>query len=253
MIRAVIVDDESKNRSTLQQLLERYCPEVEAVASEGSIDAAEKAIKAHSPDLIFLDVEMPFGSGFDLLERFPQPSFYVIFITAFNHYAMRAIKMSAADYLLKPVDIDELKEAVKKVSYMRAKEQQPEPRLLEALLNNIRAGKSAQPKLAVPGSDGILYIEITNIVRCTADGNYTLIYTTDGQKLHVAKTLKEYEDLLSTMNFFRVHNSCLVNLQHVTKYIRGEGGQVVMSDGAIVEVSRRRKSELLERLSFNSF
>ena len=245
MIRAIIVDDEEKGRLTLKNIIEKNCPTVQILELCDSVVAAAESIEKLEPDLVFLDIEMPFQNGFSLFETFKNPSFDVIFITAYDHYAIKAIKYSAMDYLLKPVDTEELKAAVAKIKHKKASQQLPN---FELLLSNLKL-KGNSAKIAVPTFDGLQMISSTEIVKCTANESYTEIALTSGKKIMVSRILKEYEDLLSDFNFFRVHNSCLINLAHVTKYIKGDGGYVVMIDGDSVEVSRRKKNELLNKLA----
>ncbi|MFL5751903.1 MAG: LytR/AlgR family response regulator transcription factor, partial [Bacteroidia bacterium] len=192
-------------------------------------------------------IEMPFHNGFTLLERLRNPRFEVIFTTAYDHYAIKAIKFSALDYLLKPVDTDELVTAVEKIHEKRISAQTHLPDF-ELLLSNLKLkGKAA--RIAVPTFEGLQMINADDIVRCAADESYTQISLSNGTRLMVSRILKEYEELLSDLNFFRVHNSTLINLTHVVKYIKGDGGYVLMSDGESVEVSRRKKNELLSKLT----
>ncbi len=244
-MKAIIVDDEEKSCVTLKSLVERHCPEVEVVQLCASVEEAMTAIGTHSPGLVFLDIEMPFDNGFRLLEMIPDPGFEVIFTTAYDHYAVKAIRFSAMDYLLKPVDVDELKAAVKKAGKkMRGKA----PANYELLLAALKI-KSKTAKIAVPTFDGLQMVSVEDIVKCTADESYTHITLAGGQKLVVSRILKDFDELLCDLNFFRVHNSSLINLIHVRKYVKGDGGYVIMSDGETVEVSRRKKNELLSRLS----
>ena len=245
MITAIIVDDEEKSRITLNNLVTKHCPSVSVKQLCESVDSAVEAIKKHKPDLVLLDIEMPFHSGFNLLERIKEPEFEVIFTTAYDHYAIKAIRFSAIDYLLKPIDVDELKIAMQKVE---SKQSVPGNKFekFELLLSNLK-GKSV--KIAVPAFDGLQMINADDIIKCTADESYTHISLTTGQKIVVSKLLKDYEELLEGYNFFRIHNSSLINLKHVTKYVKGEGGYVIMSDGETCEVSRRKKNELILKLS----
>lgn len=247
MIKALIVDDEEKSRVTLKNLIAMYCPNVEVIELCDSVNSALAAIANQMPDLIFLDVEMPFHNGFTLLEKIKNPSFEVIFTTAYDHYAIKAIKYSALDYLLKPIDSDDLKAAVDKVRGNKASAALPDSKF-ELLLSNLKV-KGNNAKIAVPTFDGLQMINANDIIKCTADESYTHITLTNNTKVTVSRILKEYEELLSDLNFFRVHNSCLVNLVHVTKYVKGDGGYVVMIDGSSVEVSRRKKNDLLAKLS----
>jgi two-component system, LytTR family, response regulator len=247
MIKAIIVDDEKKSRITLENLLHQNCQNVMIMDLCESVETALNAIDKHSPDLVFLDIEMPFQNGFALLEKIKVPSFEIIFTTAYDHYAIKAIRFSALDYLLKPIDVDELKSAIEKVENKRANKKN-QIHDYEMLLSNLKI-KSRSAKIAVPTFDGLQMLGAEEIIKCTAHESYTEISLCNGSKIMVSRLLKEYEDLLSDLNFFRIHNSCLVNLTHVKKYIKGEGGYVLMSDGASCEVSRRKKTELLSRLS----
>jgi two-component system, LytTR family, response regulator len=246
MITAIIVDDEEKSRVTLQDLVNKYCGTIKICELCDSVESAVKAIDKHNPQLVFLDIEMPYENGFVLLEKVKEPGFDVIFVTAYGHYAIQAIKSNAIDYLLKPIDVDELRVAVDKVE----KRQNSSSERLKNFESLLSAIKSKSAKIAVPTFDGLQMIRAEDIIKCVADESYTDIYLTDGKKFTVSKLLKEYENLLSGLNFFRVHNSCLINLAHVNRYVKGEGGYVVMCDGESVEVSRRKKPELLVKLSY---
>lgn len=246
MIKAIIVDDEKKSRMTLANLIETYCPAVSVVELCESVTVAEKAIKKFDPDLVFLDIEMPFENGFNLLERIKTPAFQVIFVTAYDHYAIKAIKYSALDYILKPVDSDELLAAVEKIEE-RKTDVSIQASQFELLLANLKKGGRA--RIAIPTFDGLRMVNVEEIIRCVADESYTEIILSTGEKLIVSRILKEYEDLLSDLNFFRVHNSCLINLAHVVRYVKGDGGNVIMSNGECVEVARRKKIELLNKLT----
>ncbi|MBL7974102.1 MAG: response regulator transcription factor [Candidatus Kapabacteria bacterium] len=232
-MNAVIIDDEESGRETLQHLLARFCADVTVVATADSPDNGIAAIKQHNPDLVFLDVEMPGGTGFTVLEAFPQLSFHVIFVTAYQHYAMKAIKFSALDYLLKPVDVQELQKAVGKAT--QHKQQQVTV-----------VSKPHADSIAVPVEDGLIFLNPADILRCESDSNYTQCFLLSGQKLLVSRTLKEFDELLSPHDFMRVHNSHLVNLRCVNRYVRGKGGYAVMKDGSEIEVSPRKRDEFLE-------
>ena len=245
MIRTILVDDEEKSRVTLNNLLTKHCTAVMVVDQCESVAEAVKSIAKHSPDLVFLDIEMPFENGFALFEKIKNPSFHVIFTTAYDQYAIKAIKYSALDYLLKPVDVDDLKSAVEKCGEKQKTNRADD---YEMLLSAIKL-KSKSAKIAVPTFDGLQMVSANEIVKCVADESYTHITLTNGTKLTVSRILKEFEDLLSEFNFFRVHNSSLINLTQVKKYVKGDGGYVIMSDDETVEVSRRKKNELLSRLA----
>jgi two-component system LytT family response regulator len=211
------------------------------------VASAVKSIAKDAPDLVFLDIEMPFENGFTLFEKIKNPPFQVIFTTAYDQYAIKAIKYSALDYLLKPVDVVDLKNAVEKC---REKTKSAPNRSddIEMLLSALKL-KSKSAKIAVPTFEGLQMVNANEIVKCIADESYTHLTLTDGSKIVVCRILKEFEDLLSELNFLRVHNSSLINLTHVKKYIKGDGGYVIMSDDETVEVSRRKKNELLSRLT----
>lgn len=247
MIRSIIVDDEEKSREALRNILTRHCPSVQVMELCDSVDSAAEAIARVQPQLVFLDVEMPFRNGFALLEKIPNPGFKVIFTTAYDQYAIQAIKFSALDYLLKPIDVDDLKNAVRRLESAQHKteEQNLSLELLRSALNL----KNKSAKIAVPTFDGLQMILVEDIVKCTADESYTHLTLLNGQKVMVSRILKEFEDLLADYNFLRVHNSSLINLVHVKKYVKGEGGYVIMVNDDSVEVSRRRKPELLQQLS----
>lgn len=248
MIRAIIIDDERIGRETLQSLLKQYCPNVSVVAQADSVDGGRRAIATHDPDLVFLDIEMPFGNGFELLDGIADARFEVIFTTAYDQYAIRAIRTAALDYLLKPIDRDELVSAVEKAEKKTGGARSLNLNL-EVLLENLKHATSEHSKIALPTDDGLTLVGVNDIIRCEADGNYTRFFLQNREQLIVSKTLKDFETLLGEMNFLRVHHSHLVNIDHVKKYVRGEGGVVIMSDTAAVPVSRRKKEELIRRLS----
>ena len=244
MIKALIIDDEANARKGLRLMLQKYCSEVEIIAlCEGPEVGLEK-INELKPDLIFLDVQMPKMSGFDLLEKLPEINFEVIFVTAYDRYAIKAIKFSALDYLLKPVDVDELISAVKKIS----KKQKNKSVKYKSLLNNVRPGAHKLKRLAIPSDNEIIMQPIEDIIYCEADSSYTTLYLTNGKKITVAKTLKEFENILPETDFCRIHHSTLVNLAHVIKYVKGEGGYIIISNNRHLNVSRRKKENFLQLL-----
>lgn len=245
-MKAILVDDENGSRESLALLLEKYCPQVQVLAKADSMTSALTAIQKYEPELVFLDIEMPNGSGFDLLEKIKDIDFDVVFITAYDHYAIRAIKFSAVDYLLKPVDPEDLKHAVKRVEEKRLSKKSLGDKY-KTLLSNVKS-ETKLKKVAIPDGDGLVFISLTDIIRCDSDGNYTYFILNNGKKIMSSRTLGEYEEMFEGENFFRVHRSHLVNLDHVKKYIKGEGGYVVLSDNSQVEVSRRKKIEFLEKL-----
>jgi two-component system, LytTR family, response regulator len=248
MLTAVIIDDEANSVDVLKSLLATYCPNVRVAGQAENAAAGRKLVAEHTPDIVFLDIEMPFESGFDMLDSLEYKDISIIFVTAYDHYALKAIKYLAMDYLLKPVDIDELKQAVKKAT--ERKEAQSFHTAPVSLLKTYLEKGLDNSKVALPMADGIQFVNRNEIVRCEACGNYTRIYLQENRTYLVARTLGEYEDLLSPYNFLRIHHAHLINLDHIEKYVRGEGGYVIMSDGAIVDISRRKKQDFLNRFDF---
>ncbi len=243
MLRTIIIDDEPKGRSALEQLLKQFCPNVTIIAIAESAEKGKRFIEEHKPDLVFLDVEMPFQNGFELLQSFPKIDFKVIFVTGHDHYAIKAIKFSALDYLLKPIDIKELKSAVEKAeSTLRQKSSNEQFEVFFHSLKNVHG------KIGVPTRNGLLFVEIQNIIRCEAESNYTTLFVTGGEKHVASKTLKEFEAMLTEFNFLRIHQSHLVNTQHIKQYIKGDGGSIILTDGSEVEVSRKHKDTLLKKM-----
>ncbi len=246
MLKAVIIDDEPNAREKMQLLLERYCKDVQVMALAKDADEGIAAIQEHKPDLIFLDIEMPVLTGFDMLKKIPEINFEIIFTTAHDHYAIKAIKFSALDYLLKPIDLDQLQEAVKKVA--GRKTEKTSLAQYQMLKNNLEKKHSAMEQLSVPAQTGMIFIKVPDIVYCEADSNYTKIFLHNKQKIVSSRTLKEYEELLDESGFIRIHHSYLVNKIHVREYLKGEGGQILMNDGTALDVSRRKKEQVLEKL-----
>ena len=249
ILNAIIVDDEASGQEALEILIRKYCPDVKLIALASSADEAEKKILELKPDLIFLDIEMPFANGFELLQRFRDITFDVIFTTAYDQYAIKAFKHNAIDYLLKPVDTDELIPAVKKCQEKRLAGSLAFNRLDELMtsLNQIKTVK----KLSVSTLDGIMFVDVDQVIRLAADSNYTNIFLASGKKIVASKTLKEFEEILMGHSFFRIHNTHLINLAFVEIYTKGEGGFVTMADSSVVEVSRNKKNDLLAALSLN--
>lgn len=244
MITALIIDDEANARKGLRLVLQKYCPEVEVLALCESPEVGLEKIKALSPELIFLDVQMPKMSGFDLLEKLPEINFEVIFVTAYDRYAIKAIKFSALDYLLKPIDVDELITAVNKIS----KKRRDKTLQYKSLFNNVKSDTEKLKRLAIPSDNEIIMQPIADIIYCEADSSYTTLYLTNSKKITVAKTLKEFESVLPETDFCRIHHSTLVNMAHVVKYVKGEGGYVIISNDQHLNVSRRKKENFLQLL-----
>ncbi|MCB0560130.1 MAG: response regulator transcription factor [Lewinellaceae bacterium] len=244
-MKAILVDDERYCTELLSALLAKNCPEVEVVAEFNDPQKAAEFIRENPPDLLFLDIEMPRLNGFDLLERVRPVTFQVVFTTAYNQYALRAIKISALDYLLKPIDIDELKIAVEKAR------QQHSPQWGQfELMERTRAAGGQPPKtIALSTLEGLHFVEVADIVYCQSEGSYTNLFFMDGQSMLLSKPIKDVGELLIPAGFLRVHNSYLINLSHIKKYIRGEGGEIIMKNGHTVPVSRSKKAEFLERIA----
>jgi len=251
MLKAIIVDDEEKNREGLARMIDQFCHDVAVVGKAESASAAKKAIQEHQPDLVFLDIEMPGGNGFSLLEEMPNPNFQVIFTTAHADYAIKAIKFAALDYLLKPININELKTAVEKaiINMNAAQDGSLLKKKIEVLKDNRKNEGFDFEKIALPTSDGIDFYKISEILRCEADRAYCKFHMLNGQKVVVSKPLKEFEDLLEECNFFRVHKSNMINLNQIKKYVKGKGGYLILSDDSHVDVSVRRKEALMDVLS----
>jgi two-component system LytT family response regulator len=253
-LRALIVDDETLSRETLKSLLLKYCSDaIEIVGMAASATEARWEVDAYEPDVVFLDVEMPRENGFDLLRSLPERAFSVVFVTAYDHYALRAIKASASDYLLKPIDIDELKEAVDKLvqtHLSRHRQDLGYSARLSAVLEHTFNHRQRLTRLIIPSLNGFDIVAIDDILHCKAENNYTAFVLRSGEHLLACKPLKEYEELLTPSDFFRVHKSYLVNLQYVRGFIRSEvgGGRVMLDGGTTVEVSRRRREVLIQRL-----
>jgi two-component system LytT family response regulator len=249
MIRSVIIDDEPHAAQVLQILLEKHCPEITVEAIFHAAKEAEKMVPAINPQLVFLDIEMPHMNGFELLEKLAPANFQVIFTTSYDQYAIKAIRFSALDYLLKPVDPQELKAAVKKSAGLLSAGMLPGQ--LDILREKIRQPAALVNRIALPTMEGLEMVPVDSILYCTANSNYTSLVLKDRQKLLVSRTLKEIEEMLEDYPFLRIHHSCLVNLHEIKKYIRGEGGTLLMSDGVEVAVSRSRKDILLKKLLTN--
>lgn len=245
MIRAIIVDDEPYCCETLVTLLEEYCPQVEVIGVFHNGSDALAPIRQKSPDLVFLDVEMPKMNGFEMLEQLSPVNFEIIFTTSYDQYALKAIRFSAIDYLLKPVDQEELVKAVQKVIQ---RTQKTITQQLEILMQKIHHPSTPISKIAMPTMEGLQMIQVELIISCKSDSNYTILHLKDKKKKVVSSTLKEIEELLEDHSFTRVHRCYLVNLNEVEKYVKGEGGYLVMSDGSTVDVSRSKKELLMKKL-----
>jgi len=246
-ITCVIIDDEPGNIITLSELLKEYCPEVVISGTASDPVKGLPLIKKIKPKLLFLDIEMPFGNAFDLLDKLGSVNFEVIFVTAFNHYAVRAFKYAALDYILKPVNIMDLKNAV-----LKAEEKlkvKSENTRISLLLENLKPENMSTPKIALPVSGGLIFEEINNITHLTAEGSYTVVFVKGKKKQVISKNLKEYEDILPKEKFCRIHHSHIININCVKKYYAGHGSYVEMDDGTTIEVSVRKKGDFLEKFN----
>ncbi len=246
MVRSIIVDDELKSRESLKILLEDFCEGVSVNALCQNVDEAIIAVRDVNPDVIFLDIQLQRETGFDLLTRLKDFDFEVIFTTAYSEFAIKAFRFSAIDYLLKPIDVQELIQALAKVQ--RRLDHNFAERLRE-LMHNLRTKSSENYKLALPTSDGLIFVKVNSILYCEASGNYTEIMMDDNKKYLVSRTLKEYEDLLVEQNFFRIHHAYLINLNGIKKYVRGDGGYVIMNNDRSLDVSKRKKEGFLSRIN----
>jgi len=246
-IRSIIVEDEAASRNALRNYLQKYCPHVQIVDMAASVKEAEKAIRQYQPDLVFLDVEMPFGNAFDLLEKIAPIHFKIIFVTAYSHYAIRALNASASYYLLKPVNIDELIDAVEKVGEELKSEASNVH--TQVLLENLQVTQKQLHKLVLPLIDGFEVIQMKDVIRCKGNGNFTDFYLLDGSKKMICRTLRFYEETLEEFGFMRVHKSHILNLQFVRRYKKGKGGQAIMEGGAIVDIAPSKKQEFMNRFA----
>jgi two-component system, LytTR family, response regulator len=242
MLRTVIIDDDEDARSTLRSFLVQYCPNVEIVAEADGVSSGYKAIMIQDPQLVFLDIQMEDGTGFDLLEKIRNPQFNVVFTTAFDEFAIKAFKYSAIDYLLKPIDPDELIKAVTKI-------RNQEDGYLERFEELKNATNGVLNRITLSAHDGITVVHIDSILRLESDSNYTHFFLKSGEKITVPKSLKEYEAILPSHLFFRTHQSHIINLNFVKKYVKEDGGYILMEDGSEVLVARRRKDEFLHILT----
>lgn len=242
MYKSVIVDDENHCQLTLSSLLNEYFPDIKIIGTANGVSKGIDLIISFNPDIVFLDVEMQDGTGFDLIEKIPLNRYKIIFTTGHSKYAADAFKYSAIDYLLKPIEINALKAAIEKIKSTKFMAEMNTK--IETLLSN----RNGFEKVALPCHEGIEMVRINNIIRCESESNYTRFYFTHRKPILVTKVLKEYDAILSNQNFFRVHKSHLVNLNYIKKYVDGEGGYLIMEDDSAVNVSRRRKKLLMDML-----
>ena len=245
-IRAILIDDEYNSLQNLQKKLEGFCPDVDVVAVSQKPEEGIILIRQHNPEVVFLDIEMPRMSGFRMLEEIGEYDFEIIFTTAYNHYSIDAIRISAFDYLVKPIGIEDLQKAVerlKKVHDIQTKEK------MDILKRSLSDNKSQEDKIAISTSEGIEFIPIKNILHIESKSNYSKIYLPENKSLMVSKILKDFEEMLVPYNFYRIHNSHLINLNYIKKYMRSKGGHVMLQDGTMIDISRRKKEEFLKMIS----
>ncbi len=242
-MKVIIIDDEPNAREKLTYLIALFCPELQIEAVCKNAMEGIEAIKRVDPELVFLDIDMPMMNGFDMLRALGKVNFEVIFTTAYDQYAIKAIKYSALDYLLKPIDGEQLTDAMEKVNQKRS----TLPRI-QSLIENTKYPENSFKQLTIPTMEGFLFVKPDEIIRMEADGRYTMIFLENKEKILASKNLGEFEEIISEAHFLRIHHSHIVNLSHIRKYIRGDGGKVVMSDQSVIDVSRRKKDEVLEKL-----
>jgi two-component system, LytTR family, response regulator len=245
MLKSIIVDDEFKSRESLKALVEKFCKDIQVSAVCQNSDEAIRAINALKPDVLFLDIQLQRETGFDILQKLDKIDFEIIFTTAFSEFAVKAFKFSAVDYLLKPVDIEDLRKAIEKA---RKRVLGNISERMTQLAQTMKGNTFKHSRLAVPSSDGLVFVSVDGILYCEASGNYTNIHMADGRKFVVSRTLKEYEEMLEDLDFFRIHNSYLINLNLIKKYIRGEGGQVVMTNDQALDVSKAKKKSFMDKI-----
>lgn len=245
MIKAFIIEDEPKGLENLKNLLATYCPQIKVIGEAQTIESGLTQLTSASmnPDVAFLDINLPDGLIFNLLSELKTIDFDIVFVTAFENFAIKACEFSAIGYVMKPIDPDQLMEAVSRI---RVNDSKTEERV--ALLDSIYRNPNAFEKLSVSAIDGIYFVKLKDIVRLEADDNYTHIFLDDGQRITASKTIKSYDDLLQSVNFFRVHKRHVINLNYMRKFVKGDGGYILMEDDKQIEVSRRRRPAFLEQI-----
>lgn len=246
-MKAILVDDEPDGIRALQKMLEKHCPQINIVATCSNAIAAKQKIELLNPDVVFLDIQMPGKTGLELLTELSSREFEVIFVTAYNEYMLQALQYSAADYLLKPVDEDRLIEAVQRVE-SRLQEGKKDEQAAALLHNLVKSGNPSEMRLCLPTIKGFIVLKLEDIIYCEAERSYSIFHLEGNKTITVSKPLLDYDHLLRDTSFLRIHKSFLVNLLHVKEYQRGEGGIVIMSNGAEIEVSRRKKEEFLMKV-----
>ncbi len=246
MLTAILIDDDESNLSAMKEKLNKHCPEIVIISLCDNAQDGIHAIDSLHPDVVFLDIEMPVMNGFRMLQQLTYKYFQLIFVTAYDHYAIKAIRYCAIDYLVKPADIDELKAAV--LTAVKNKNKLSTASQLDLLHEYIK--KKEHKRIPIPTTEGLQFIIVEDILYLLASNNYTNIFLATGQKVLVSRTLKEFEELLPSQHFIRIHHSSIINSAFITKYIRGEGGQVIMRDGTLLDVSKRKKTEFLQAIGY---
>lgn len=246
MLKAILIDDEESSLSSLKEKITAYCPQVQIAAICDNAEKGIEAIDSLHPDIVFLDIEMPVMNGFVMLQQLAYKNFELIFTTAYDHYAIKAIRYSALDYLVKPIEIEDLVAAVSKAEEKRNRSY-PNPQI-ELLVEQLVNKKNTFNRIAIPTTEGLQFVKTEDIIYLEASVNYTNIFCEGDKKYLVSRTLKDFEDMLPTDIFLRIHNSYIINKNYAEKYIRGDGGQVVLSNGVILDVAKRKKSEFLKAI-----
>lgn len=245
-LKTILIDDELPSLQNLEQKLKEFCPDIEVIAIEQKPEEAIHLIEHHRPDVIFLDIEMPRINGFKLLEEIKEIDFDIVFTTAYNHYAIDAIRISAFDYLVKPIAVRDLQSCVDRL--IRSQHKQT-PEKLDVLRQSLSDSRSQNDKITIVTNEGVDFYEINHIIRIESSSNYSKIFFKDGKSILVTKLLKDFEEILTPYRFYRIHNSHLINLSYIKKYLRGDGGQVIMQNDEIIDVARRKKEEFLKLIT----
>ncbi|RYY60178.1 MAG: response regulator transcription factor [Chitinophagaceae bacterium] len=244
---AVIVEDEIRSREFLRSMVEEFCPQLQLLGTAANVQEAVALIDQVKPQIVFMDIELQTGTGFDVIEKVGDRNFHLIFTTAYDHYAIKAIKFSAVDYLLKPLNVEELQEAVIKAT--ETIEQKSSGNKLDQLINNLKRPAGDDFSISLSTADGIEFVQLSTIIRLEANGPYTTFFMKDGRKIMVSKNLKEYELLLSEHAFFRVHNSHMIHLKEVRKMVKTDGGYAIMNDNSMIAISPKKREEFMQLMS----
>lgn len=245
-LKAVIIEDEKHSREVLKKMLKKFCPDIQVVAIVGTVNDGVEAIHEESPDIVFLDIELRPGTGFDVIKQIKGPSPEIIFTTAFEQYAIKAFKLSSLDYLLKPISVKELQHAILKAR--KKKNERIYKKQLDTLMFNIGQQSLKTSRVCLATAESIEFITTEEIIYCKADGAYTIFALKEGKTILTSKRLKVYERLLPRQHFMRVHNSFLINLKEVKKYMKSDGGYIIMNNGQQIAISHRKKNEFIKQM-----